>query len=46
MKINNAMTVFKELPKTNRREWGAKNCLAFAGAVFLNDRNSCRLTAV
>ena len=28
------MTVFKELPKTNCRECGAKTCLAFAGAVF------------
>ena len=34
MKIDNAMTVFKELPKTNCRECGAKTCLAFAGAVF------------
>jgi hypothetical protein len=34
MKIDNAMTVFKELPRTNCRECGAKTCLAFAGAVF------------
>ena len=34
MKIDNAMTVFKELPKTNCRECGARTCLAFAGAVF------------
>ena len=34
MKIHNAMTVFKELPKTNCRECGVKTCLAFAGAVF------------
>ena len=34
MKIDNAMTVFKETPKTNCRECGAKTCLAFAGAVF------------
>ena len=34
MKIDNAMTVFKELPKTNCRECGVKTCLAFAGAVF------------
>ena len=34
MKIDNAMAVFKETPKTNCRECGAKTCLAFAGAVF------------
>ena len=34
MKIENAMAVFKELPKTNCRECGTKTCLAFAGAVF------------
>jgi CO dehydrogenase/acetyl-CoA synthase gamma subunit (corrinoid Fe-S protein) len=34
MKIDNAMTVFKELPKTNCRECGVKTCLAFAGSVF------------
>ena len=33
MKIENAMTVFKVLPKTNCRECGARTCLAFAGMV-------------
>ncbi len=34
MKIENAMAVFKELPKTNCRECGTKTCLAFTGIVF------------
>ena len=33
MKIDNAMTVFKELPRTNCRECGAPTCLVFATMV-------------
>jgi hypothetical protein len=32
--INNAMEIFRFLPKTNCRECGESTCLAFAGAVF------------
>ena len=32
--FNNALEVFKLLPKTNCRECGESTCLAFAGAVF------------
>jgi len=32
--LNNAMEIFKLLPKTNCRECSEKTCLAFAGAVF------------
>ena len=32
--FNNAMEIFKFLPKTNCQECGERTCLAFAGAVF------------
>ena len=33
--FNNAMEVFRLLPKTNCRKCGESTCLAFAGAVFI-----------
>jgi len=34
LQVNNAMEIFKFLPKTSCKECGESTCLAFAGAVF------------
>lgn len=39
MPFNNAMAVFKLLPKTNCRQCEAPTCLAFAAAVFQGRKN-------
>jgi hypothetical protein len=36
--FSNALEVFRLLPKNNCRDCGEKTCLAFAGAVFLGQR--------
>jgi len=38
IQLNNAMDIFKILPRTSCRECGVPTCLAFAAAVFKGDR--------